>query len=179
MAMQKNCNLKIKRNNMRVFTFSFLVYFLMISFGTFAQTNFSGEWMLNDDKSDFGEGRFRRAASRLTVQQEGINMSIKRVSRGQSGEDFVTEEKFTLDGKECENTTFGDRVRTSVATWSEGGTVLTITSTMVFEREGEQMEMKSSEAWKLVEEGIALEITSTSSSPRGEMKQIYGYDKIK
>ncbi len=157
-------------------------FFLMIAYNTFAgdeKSNFSGEWALNNEKSDLGEGRFRRAAAKLTIQQEGNNLSIERLSRRQSGEEFVTTEKLTLDGKECENTTFGDRVRKSIANWSEDGKVLTITSTMVFEREGEQMGIKTIEIWKLTEEGNSLSINYTSSSPRGERKQMLVYDKVK
>jgi len=39
------------------------------------------------------------------------------------------------------------------------------------------MEMKTTEVWTLTEGGKSLTITSTSSTPRGEMKVTLVYDK--
>ena len=149
----------------------------MISSATIAQkVNFTGTWLFSEEKSELGEGRFRRAATKLTIKQEGNDMSIERVSQNRDGEEITTIEKYTLDGKECENPAF-NTTRKSTVTWSEDGNSLTISSTMVFEREGQEMEMKSSEVLTLTDEGKSLSITSTSMSPRGEMKTTYVYDK--
>jgi len=146
------------------YAFLFLGAFLLFSSATFAQkVNFSGTWTFNEDKSELGEGRFRRAATKLTIKQEGNNMSIERVSQRR-------------DGKECENPAF-NTTRKSTVTWSEDGKSLTIASTMVFEREGQETEMKSSEILTLTDNGKSLSISSTSMSPRGEMKRTYVYDK--
>ncbi|KPK85080.1 MAG: hypothetical protein AMS27_08285 [Bacteroides sp. SM23_62_1] len=159
------------------YAFLFLGAFLLISSVTLAQkVNFSGTWSFNEDKSELGEGRFRGAATKLTIKQEGNNMSIERVSQGRDGEEVTRNEKYTLDGKECENPAF-NTTRKSTVTWSEDGKSLTISSTMVFEREGEEMEMKSSEILSLTDDGKSLTIYSTSMSPRGEMKRTYVYDK--
>ena len=40
--------------------------------------NFSGNWALNETKSNFGDAQFRMAASILTVKQEGNNLSTER-----------------------------------------------------------------------------------------------------
>ncbi len=159
------------------YAFLFLGAFLLFSSATFAQkVNFSGTWTFNEDKSELGEGRFRRAATKLTIKQEGNNMSIERVSQRRDGEEFTSTEKYTLDGKECENPAF-NTTRKSTVTWSEDGKSLTIASTMVFEREGQETEMKSSEILTLTDNGKSLSISSTSMSPRGEMKRTYVYDK--
>jgi hypothetical protein len=159
------------------YAFLFMGAFLLFSSATFAQkVNFSGTWTYNEDKSEVGEGRFRGAATELTIKQEGNNMSIERVSQGRDGEEFTRNEKYTLDGKVCENPAF-NTTRKSTATWSEDGKSLTIASTMVFEREGQEREMKSTEVLSLADNGKTLSITSTSMSPRGEMKRTYVYDK--
>ena len=67
--------------------------------------------------------------------------------------------------------------RKSTVTWSADKTSLTIASTMVFERDGESREMKSSEMWKLAEDGKVLLQESTFPGPNGEMKRTLAYDK--
>jgi hypothetical protein len=167
---------------MRVTTFlSIVVFFFMVveGFADEGKVNFSGEWSFNEEKSDLGEGRGRRrAALKLTVTQKGNDLIVERLSRGRSGEEFTSEEKLTLDGKECTNT-FRERPRTSVVKWSDDGKSLTITSKMVFDRGGQEFEINSSEIWSLKEDGKVLSIASSISTPRGERSATYVYDKAK
>ena len=167
------------RNPIQVLTIAFLVSFFLISMGSYAQggkVNFSGEWSFNESKSNMGEGRFRGASSKLTIKQEGNNLTIERLRRGREGQEMKSTEKLTLDGKESENTA-GRGTRKSAATWSDDGKTLTIKSTMVFDRGGETMEMKSIELWKLTDGGKILSIESSSSTPMGERKATLVYDK--
>lgn len=166
------------RNPMQVLTIAFLVSFLLIPMGSFAQdekVNFSGEWSFNESKSDMGEGRFP-ATSKLTIKQEGNNLTVERLQTGRDGQERKSTQELTLDGKESENAT-GRGTRKSVVTWSDDGKTLTIKSTMVFNRGGETMEMKSIEQWKLTGGGKILSIESSSSTPRGERKATMIYDK--
>jgi len=55
--------------------------------------------------------------------------------------------------------------------------VLTVTTTSVFERQGQKTEMKNVETWKLDATGKVLTIDSSSTSPRGERKLTLVYDK--
>jgi len=140
------------------------------------KTDFSGSWVLNEEKSDFGESQFRRAALKMTIQQKGNDMTLEKVRTNRSGETYNSTEKLTLDGKECDNT-INNRVRKSTANWSEDGKNLTISTVMVFERDGQSMEIKTVEIYKISDTGDNLLIALTSSSPRGEMKQSFVYDK--
>ena len=166
---------------MRVITSLFVVTFLLISFTTFAENekvNFSGEWSLNEEKSELGEGRRRMPSAKLTISQEDDTLTIERLLKRRSGEEFKVKEKFTLDGKECENTVY-ERPKKSVATWSKDGKSLNITSKIVFERDGNEFEFNTVEIWKLADEGNSLSIEYTSKSTRGERKRTYVYDKVK
>lgn len=168
---------KLQRMAIPVYTLLFLVASLLISTQTIAQkVNFSGDWSLNEEKSELGEGRFRGAAPKMTISQEGNNLSIERISQRRSGEEFKYTEKYTLDGKECENTTF-NRPKKSTANWSEDGKNLTISSTMAFEREGQTMEINTNEIFNLTEGGNSLTIDYASKSSRGERKNTFVYDK--
>ncbi len=150
---------------------------LLVSAGLFAQTNFSGSWGLNESKSNFGDSQFRFAATTLVVTQEGNNLSVEGTMPGMDGGEMKTSNKYTLDAKTCENTGFMDMVRKSVVIWSEDKTSFTIASSMTFDMDGESREMKSSETWKLAEEGKVLLLESSFPTPDGEMKITAAYDK--
>lgn len=166
---------------MRMNTLFFVIVSLLISIVTFAEdkkVNFSGEWSLNQEKSQLGEGRRWRVVTKLSVTQKGNDLTIKRTSQGRNREERVTEEVLTLDGKECKST-YRDFPRTSVAKWSKDGKTLTITSKMIFERDGNEFEVNTTEIWSLKEDGKTLSIDSTSKSPRGERKRTTIYNKVK
>jgi hypothetical protein len=153
--------------------------FILISSVTFAQkVNFSGTWTYNETKSVIGgEGGPRGAAIKMIIKQDGNNLSIEKTTRRQSGEESTFTENYTLDGKECKNPTFGDRTKKSTASWSQDKKSLTITSKTVFEREGQQMEVNTTEIYTLSSDKKNLNIDYTSVSSRGERKNTFVYDK--
>lgn len=166
------------RNSVQLLTIAFLVSFFLIPMGSYAQSgkvNFSGEWSFNESKSNIGEGRFQTSL-KLIINQEGNNLTIERLQTGRDGQEMKITQKLTLDGKESKNTTRRG-TRKSVVTWSDDGKALTIKSTMVFDRGGETFEMKSIELWKLTDGGKNLSIESSTSTPRGERKTTFVYDK--
>ena len=159
-----------------------IIILLLLSFGPaiYAQTgnvNFSGTWKLNESKSNFGDSQFRMAATVMVVTHDGNNLSDNRTQPGFDGGEMKTTEKLTLDGKVCENTGFMDSKRKSIVTWSEDKKSMTIASTIAFAMEGETREMKSSEIWKLGDDGKSLTMVSIFSSPDGDMKTTLFYDK--
>lgn len=166
------------RNSVQLFTIVFLVSFFLVPMSSYAQggkVNFSGEWFFNESKSDMGEGRFP-ATSKLTIKQEGNNLTIERLRTGRDGQEMTSTEELTLDGRERESDT-GRGKRKSSVTWSDDAKSLTVKSTMVFDRNGETMEIKSIEQWNLSDGGKILSIDSSSSTPMGERKATLVYDK--
>lgn len=152
-------------------------FFFTTSMAIAQNANFTGTWGLNEGKSNLGENRYR-ASLKITAAQEVNALNLERLSKGRDGgEDRITKENYTLDGLECENPAFQNTVRKSKATWSADGKILTINSVMSFERDGEKMEMKMTEAWSISEDGKTLTIQSTVTSSQGEMKQTRVYDK--
>ena len=164
---------------MRVITFLFIVTFFSFSMETLAgekKSDFSGQWTLNREKSEPQEGGQSMAAQRLTVTQEGNNLSIERLAVGRSGEESKTTEKLTLDGKEYENVMLENPRKTS-ANWSEDSKSLTITTLISFWSGGNENIATIVEFWELSEDGKSLSIESSSESPWGERKDTYIYDK--
>jgi len=151
------------------------VTFLLISFTAFAANetvNFSGKWSLNEEKSELGEGRRRMVSPKLTISQEGNTLTIERLLNNRTGEEFKVTEKYTLDGKESENTVY-ETPKKSVATWLKEGKSLNITSKIVFARDENSFEFNTIEIWKLTDKGNSLSIEYTSKSSRGERKSTY------
>jgi hypothetical protein len=142
--------------------------------GQGAKSNFSGSWAFNETKSNLGEGNFRRA-TQLTVAQDGNNLSVDRVRTNQDGEEITTSEKFTMDGKECVNTT-GRGPSKAFVTWSDDGKTLNFSITRTFDRDGETIEMKSTEVWTLTD-AKTLSVFSTFTTQDGERKTTLVYDK--
>jgi hypothetical protein len=158
------------------------VLFLLTAFTAFAgegKVDFSGTWNFNEEKSEMGEGgRFMRA-TKLVISQKDNDMTLERHVTRRDGETSTMTDKLTLDGKECENPAFGENTKKSVVTWSEDGKNLTINTTMEFWREGDKTEITSVEIYKLSEDGNTLTIDYSGTSPRGERKATYVYDKEK
>jgi len=153
----------------------FILFFVQVSAQN-GTVNFSGNWVLNESKSKFGDSPFRMAASILIVKQEGNNLSTERTQNSPDGQEMKTTSKYTMDGKECENSGFMDSKTKSTVKWSADNKSITIASSTIFNMNGDNMEMKASETWMLEGDKV-LKIETTNSMPDGEMKTSLVYDK--
>lgn len=152
---------------------------LTVSMNSFGQkANFAGTFNLNESKSNLGDGPMR-PAFQMIVAQDDNTLTTERKSKGRDDEDRVQTSKYTLDGKESENAGFMNSVSKSTVAWSADQKSLTINTTTVFNRDGESMEMKSTEIWTLSADGSTLNVESTRQSPMGESKLSLVYDKAK
>ena len=147
---------------------------VLFSFTTVVdRANFSGDWKLDESKSELGEFGGRVARS-IKADQKDNALTIARTTPGFNGGDPVTTTvTLTFDGKVTESEGFGGSKRKSTASWSDDAT-LTINTTTTFERDGQTSEFKSSETWTLTKDG-SLSVVAHSNSPRGESttKAIY------
>jgi hypothetical protein len=141
-----------------------------------ANADFKGDWNFNEQKSKLAEGR-RMNAQKIKVGQEEDATVIERTLASQNGDNIVSSEKLTFDGKTAESTVFGTSKRKSTATWSADGQSMTINSTIAFERDGNTTEIKIVEIWKLTDSGKSLSIDYTTTSPRGTTTNTLVYDK--
>lgn len=154
--------------------YSLLIPALLLSFSKMAdRANFSGDWKLNESKSELGDfsGFVPRS---LKVEQKEKAIAITRTTPGFNGGDPVTTSvTLSYDGKITESEGFGGSKRKSTAKWSDDGLTLTVNNTITFERDGQTNEFKSTETWT-TKDGL-LSIVTHSNSPRGETttKAIY------
>jgi len=154
-----------------------IVSFSLLSAGLFGQANFSGSWAFNESKSALGEGPMMSASS-MTVTQTAdlISMDLVQPSFDGSG-DMKRNEKYTLDGKESVNVGMMNSSVKAKTAWSDDKKELKFDKTTTFDMNGEKMEMKSTEAWRISDDGKTLSIKSLLSSPMGDMNMTLVYDK--
>jgi hypothetical protein len=154
-----------------------VLFLVCLSFNLFAQTNFAGNWALNESKSNFGDSQFRRASSAMVVAQDAKVLTVESTRQGRDGAETKTTAKYNLDGSVSENQA-RNSTRKSTVSWSADKTVMTISSTQTMEMNGESREMKSSESWKLTEGGKMLMIENVRKNQQGEeTKTTAAYDK--
>lgn len=140
------------------------------------RVNFSGDWKLNEGKSDLGQ--FARFATRLIkADQKDDAITIAKTAPSFNGEDVTITETLSYDGKETETTVFGSSKRKSTAKWSDDGKTFTISYTLLFDFNGQITEIKGTETWTLSDDGKVLTLQINSSSPQGEFSSKAVYDK--
>jgi hypothetical protein len=153
--------------------------FILFSVQVSAQNgtvNFSGNWALNESKSKLGDGPFKMAASTLNVNQDKNNLSIEKAMSGPDGQEMKMTAKYTMDGKECKNQGMMDMQTESTVTWSDNKKSVTIASITILTMNGDNIEMKATEIWKL-DGDKTLKIDATNDTPNGEIKTSLVYDK--
>ena len=154
-----------------------------------AKANFAGNWVFNAGKSDLGQppqgqpgqgqppqgqrGGF--GGGNFSATQEANLLTVERTRTNPDGQSTTVTSKYTLDGKESVNTTPRGESK-SVATWSPDGKSLTIVTTRTMERNGQSMEMKSTEVWTMTDQST-LTVTTTMNTPNGERKTTMVYNR--
>lgn len=122
-----------------------------------AEPNFSGEWKMNPNKSNFSPLPQPDRMSRKIVQQ-GNHLKIRTTQFGQ-GREIVTDLAYTTDGAECKNVIRGQEF-TGNARWD--GDALVIES----RREVQGMAIAQRERWELSGDGQTLTIVNHVETPQ-------------
>lgn len=141
------------------------------------KVNFSGNWTLNEDKSEFGERGARFAVKAIKVEQKENAITITRTTPSFQGDDVTTTETLGFDGKEVEGTGFGGFVRRSSLKWDADEQSFSIKSTTAGERNGQSFSFTSTETWILGKGGKSLSVTSVRITQQGEVTTKAVYDK--
>lgn len=152
--------------------------FLLLSLTSKKNVDFSGEWKLNESKSDMGQ--FPPIVPlKIKAEQKGDALAITKTSPGFNGGAEVTaSETLGFDGKEVEtNVSPGSSKRKASAKWSDDGQTLTITYTLMLDFNGQTTEVKGTETWALSNEGKTLTTTNKSTSSFGENSYKGVYEK--
>jgi hypothetical protein len=123
-----------------------------------AQPNFSGEWKMNPNKSNFAPLPLPEKLVRK-ISQHDSHLKIRTAQLGQQRE-IVTDLAYTMDGAPCKNVIRGEEF-TGTAQW-EGDTLL-----IESKREVQGMEIIQRERWTLSADGQTLTIGNHIQTPQG------------
>ena len=94
----------------------------------------------------------------------------------QDGQDMVSENTMTLDGKECKSEVWNSP-RVTKAKWSATGDTLNIEIKLTFNQDGNINETLIKETWSLREKGKCIIIDHFSTSNWGDRKLTMVYNK--
>lgn len=146
--------------------------------------NFSGEWKLNESKSEgigqfplciFGGDRMRSKTMKIAAHAGFLTVDV--ASSFHDGALVTRQEKLTFDGKESEVTYVGTPRENSAAKWSGDGQTMTVNSGRSFDKNGETPDFKITEVWTLINDGTSISIQVNSSSKSGDSTMKLVYDK--
>ena len=107
----------------------------------------------------------------MVVKHSKKTLEIERNSTWE-GQDFSTNDFFTLDGKECENPGMLDAIKKSTATYDKKTQKLTISSYVELE-DGTEVEIVE----EIKMEGTHLIINSSVASSYGDLFEKFVFDK--
>jgi mannan endo-1,4-beta-mannosidase len=138
---------------------------------------FSGNWIINEDKSEMGSGGPAMLPYKISVSLEKNEIEIVKTFIQEFIDNRTDTLRLSPDGKELV-TEFRNSPMRTTAVWSaRGGDSLKITSKVIFTRGGNTTEMVTKENWYLSEGLKTLTIQQNSSSSRGERKVKMVFDK--
>lgn len=163
---------------LKKFTPLLIVSFVLLSMTSKMNVDFSGEWKLNESKSDMGQFA-PIVPTKIKAEQKADALAITKTSPGfDGGAEVTASETLKFDGTPVETTIApGSSKRKASAKWSDDGQTLTITYTLMLDFNGQATEVKGTETWALSSDGKTLTTTNTSTSSFGENTYKGVYEK--
>ena len=147
-----------------------LAAFVFSTYASAQEPDFTGDWKLNSTKSKLGT-EFSMAPGKIIIAQKGSDLAVEKHSTFQDQE-YTTNDKFTLDGKECVNQGWQDSQKKSTVVWAEDKKSLKITTIMSI---GDAGDITIVEVYKMDSSNMVLE--SSASSSYGDLVETMVYDK--
>lgn len=150
---------------------------LVFTASSFIKADFSGDWILDQQKSNLGEMGGRMSPVKMKVTQEGSIITVVRTSNGQMGE-VVTTDKLTFDGKE--STSVGGRegsTRKAALKLADDQNTLTVSSVTVMALNGSSFEINTKETWSLSPDAKSLTIDAETTTQMGVSNTKLVYNK--
>ena len=169
---------------MNIHPFKKLASLLFLSVVLFAfrpaqtlQTDFSGTWKLNENKSELGQFGARGVPSKIVIEQKADAISLTKTATSFQGDETTGTEMLTFDGKESESVFLGTSKKKSSIKWSADGKEMVVTSNIAFEMQGQTIDISSVENWSLSADGKTIAVSSKINTPQGEIATKSVFDK--
>jgi mannan endo-1,4-beta-mannosidase len=138
--------------------------------------DFSGDWVLNEDKSNLGNQGAGNLPHKLKIKQDENEVDVQRYFIEEWRDDRISEDTMMLIGGETRSESYGSP-RTTIADLSANLDTLNTTSTVIFNRGGQTTRMSTTEHWSLQNHGRELSIAQSSVAPQGNRKIVMVYDR--
>ena len=145
-----------------------LVLFSSVAIGQ--KVNYSGEWKLNESKSELGYD-FSMAPASVSVEHTKKTLDLKSINVWE-GQEIPSESHFTLDGKECTNTGMGDSQIKSTAVVIKETKAIKIITDGSAEGIGD---WTSTQVMSIKDGNLVIEFEAASDM--GGMAETYVFDK--
>ncbi len=145
-----------------------LVLFSSVAMGQ--KVNYSGEWKLNESKSELGY-EFSMAPITVSVNHTRKTLDLKPVNVW-DGQEITSESHFTLNGKETENIGFGESITKSTAVVDKGTKAITIITDGSSDGVGD---WTSTQVMSLKDGNLVIEFEAVSDM--GDIVETYVFDK--
>ena len=144
-----------------------LVFMTVTAFGQ--KVNFSGDWNLNESKSELGY-EFSLAPKAMKVEHTKKTLDITSVSEWE-GQEMESKAHYTLDGEETENIGLMESVTISTADFDKKtGSLKIVTKGSV-----EGMDYTLTQTMSMNED--VLKVNSEATSDMGEMIETFIFEK--
>jgi len=134
-------------------------------------TDFTGDWKINVEKSDFGM-LFAPKAAAVKITQDGATIRLAESETNAQDETNRVESTLTTDGTQCSGTLIATHYPvTGVMAWNNGS--------LTFDGGGSSagVDFKVHEAWALSADKATITITRHFSSARGNTDQALVLEK--
>jgi len=148
----------------------FIISLALLSATAFGQkVNFSGDWNLNEDKSELGY-EFSVASKSMTLVHTKKTFDQTNVSEW-DGQEYESKSHYTLDGEVCENPGWEGSVTKSTAAFDKKAKTLKI----VTDGEVQGMEYTLTQVYSMKDGNLIVE--SEAASDMGEMVETFVFEK--
>lgn len=147
----------------------------LLTVTAFAQTNFSGAWILKDKEYIDGPQYQNAFVEQFAINQDKDSVIIESAAKGQDGSDIKTRAAIALNGKICPATsvTTGRKMERS-AKWSDDKKNLIITTAIYQEGSSSEIELTRVDTYSLSNNQLTIHRKSIETiSDDWEARGIY------
>jgi mannan endo-1,4-beta-mannosidase len=137
--------------------------------------DFSGTWLLNEDRSDFGRTSASSAPTKLEIIQRENSLLLRSTRILEFVDDQVSEESIALDGSEAKSE-FMNSPRVTTAFMSSGEGRLKLHTTTI-PNWAPGTKIVADETWTLIEHGRFLSVHRVAQSPMGPQESTLLYER--
>lgn len=133
------------------------------------QANFSGTWVINVPKSEFGDNPLYVVPKQVKIIQDKDKLAVELFVTAVSGADSTMNEKIPFDGKAFDTVTADQRTRHYTVSWAVNNQVLKLDYSSSYSGNPNKEEYHTIETWKLSEDGKELTLNK-------QVKVLIGYE---